>query len=122
MYASNRYDREVVRVPKNYGGNAFSLREEEGREMVEPPATLVEEPQRAPNLPPAPPAPPDEQLVTLPSEQPKEVARDGVASGIGQEELLLLSLLLLLRGEGEAAGRSETEELRRMLTLLLLLG
>ena len=124
MYASNRYDKELVRVPKNYGGNAFSSRyQEDGREGGNEPAAPSEHTQPTPPTD-APEGTPREEPIDLPPlAQSEEAAQpQGHPSGIGQEELLLLSLLLLLRGEGTAAEAGEAQELRWMLMLLLLLG
>ena len=72
----------------------------------------------------APEGTPREEPIDLPPAAQSEEATQpqGHPSGIGQEELLLLSLLLLLRGEGTAAEAGEAQELRWMLMLLLLLG
>ena len=123
MYASNRYDRDVLRVPQNYAGNAFPQprtqppREAgEHTEPIEPPVLSVteivqevaqEEAERVYETP--------QEQAGSPKEEGGEGTREWLARlGIGQEELLLLGLMLLMRGEAP-------EDISWLLLLLLAL-
>lgn len=145
MYASNRYEREMMRIPRNYSGNAFS--QARSREQ---------ESESAENVPIADPSPkgqPDplfaEHEAVIPSDFPdhaddaassytvereEETTRsapmqtrsegksDGLLhlrDGLGEEELMLLGLLYLLHSSGHEGGG---DEVIRLLLLLLLIG
>ncbi len=143
MYASNRYEREPMRIPPNYGGNAFPAVQENQQE-----SSLVQTErmiETAREEPPAPASPVDagpdgeKSLCIAEEASVSQEARDAdegqtprteavatVAApmrpqGIGQEELLLMALLLLLRGEGDGHGGG-AGELWWLLLFLLLLG
>ena len=146
MYASNRIDRDGMRVPLNYSGNAFARAERERPRA---------EPSPAQDKATAPPVQPEAEVTekALPQAQedrrtePKAATEqtdgkcDGEAAqgeekaptstslsaavqglfrrdGWGQEDMMLMALLLLMRGEeGGAQG-----ELFWLLLLLLFLS
>ncbi|MBQ7336999.1 MAG: hypothetical protein IJW40_00940 [Clostridia bacterium] len=152
MYASNRYDREMMRVPKNYAGNAFArsgVREESAvadtpaepmmqataAEREELPQTVYEETpmQQQDHLPQqdemTPSAKEDASSVqamttTLPTEAEKPRSHESLLRlGLGQEEMLLLGLMLLLHGDnGKGGAAGQMDELWWLLLLLLALG
>ena len=128
MYASNRYDREYMRIPQNYAGNAFPLQriptevDSESRTQL---PDIAHEPEEAPaskeSTAPAAVLPhTNEGEAVAPQEHaPVEESREGSSEwlarlGIGQEELLLVGLLLLIRGE-------QSEDIVWLLLLLLAL-
>ncbi|MBQ8718242.1 MAG: hypothetical protein IJY66_03145 [Clostridia bacterium] len=125
VYASNRYDREVLRVPQNYAGNAFAPPRAQPQEPVRTlppvPASEVGEesmPIETPMPTEVPPAPEEKKQPMAEIASPQESREDArewlTRLGIGQEELLLLGLLLLMRGE-------QSEDITWLLLLLLAL-
>lgn len=143
MYASNRYEREMMRIPQNYSGNAFSStrsREDVGKategavsfEQREEKTYDTSQPQEKVTPLQAPlvsenvdnsAAPQVKQEQEPPVEQtPKQTAGQGLLpwlrGGLGQEELMLLGLLYLLYSGGSEGG----DEIMRLLLLLLLIG
>ena len=139
MYASNRYDKEFVRVPQNYAGNAFSMPPPkaaiEQEAIVAASESLPTEPSAQPEPgQPLPTAAEEDGNVSTGMPQPLADAQehtppqgelpaqrgDGAWEwltrlGIGQEELLLISLLLLLSAEHERS-------MDIIVILLLLIG
>ncbi len=145
MYASNRYEREMMRIPQNYSGNAFLSarqrenvtepterdlspdREDDGidpscaqEQQIREQAPLEEATEQTASVPQ--PEKEDEQPAVAHNERERS-ARSGAFSllrdGLGQEELMLLGLLYLLRSDGE---RGHNDELVWLLLLLLLMG
>lgn len=136
MYASNRYEREMMRIPQNYSGNAFaaSRRREDAQEDTVPsdshkaaPNMQVMQEDAAEVTPPSDMSQASETLdlpPTAEAETPTEhTARaSGISwlrEGIGHEELLLIGLLYLLRSEGTVG---QSDELLWLLLLLLVMG
>jgi hypothetical protein len=138
VYASNRYDKEFVRVPQNYAGNAFSMPPPkaavEQEAIVAASESLPAEPSAQPEPgQPLPTAAEEDGNVSTGMPQPLADAQehtppqgelpaqkgDGAWEwltrlGIGQEELLLVGLLLLMRGE-------QSQDITWLLLLLLAL-
>ena len=123
MYASNRYDRDMLRVPQNYAGNAFPQpRTQQPRETgepvapIEPPvASMPEAAQETAQETVEPACAVAPEQAGTPKGEGGEGAREWLARlGIGQEELLLVGLLLLMRGEA-------SEDISWLLLLLLAL-
>ena len=136
MYASNRYDKEFVRIPQNYAGNAFSMPPAKVSAEKEPTADASELPSVQADTKFAQAlqdATREEENESVPVSQPTEVAQAAVQQsdslpgesregawewltrlGIGQEELLLIGLLLLMRGE-------QSQDVTWLLLLLLAL-
>lgn len=150
MYASNKYDRELLRVPQNYAGNAFAppkqmtseehaapSRERDGalpqvQPLVRPPfseeAAVGEDTsvhEKAANEATAAATEADARN-EMAAEEKHAFSGEGVTPwGIGREELLLLGLLALTRGERqerEERGGESRDEIGLLLMLLLLLG
>jgi hypothetical protein len=150
MYASNHYDKEMVRVPKNYGGNAFSR---EARPENDTPRQEIWHTNSSDVVTTEEPMMPElrsKEVFPPRAERKGETQNDGendvsdaetttndrvedVAGGdggdnalsmrqkmplsrlaLGQEELLLLGLLFLLRGE---QGGSDNDEIWWLLFL-----
>ena len=120
---SGRYPRGM-RVPENYGGNAFrSLPNESANEEGVPKPPVTESIEQAPIRRDSPPPSPD----TTPPEAASAphapagrfslglpfLRRDGI--GIGLEELLLVGLIFLVAQEGK------NDDLVWLLLLLLLI-
>ena len=141
MYASNRYEREPMQLPQNYGGNAFSTARQplptaqpHTEQKIEYDPLPQQELKPVPQAEPVQDAPQAER--TSYSSEPRSQAvggdtpllpgggaRDWLSRlGVGQEELLLLCVLLLLRGEREDGENAEsTDEVRWLILLLLML-
>jgi hypothetical protein len=99
-----------LQIPKNYSGSAFSPKETPPPPPEEAPTPSSEEPEET--------VTPEEAVPTslFPSLGHGKLFGKGERGGIGSEELLLLSLMLLLwRDEG-------SDDLLPLLILLLLLA
>ncbi len=144
MYASNRYEREPMQVPQNYGGNAFSVPRQEMNESkayptqedayappVEGVQTVSPESEEGKEMPETAQA---DAAQAVPAQESHEVTApasllaNGSARawlsrlGLGQEDLLLLCILLLLKGEREdGSGAGATEDVWWLILLLLVL-
>ena len=143
MYASNRYEREMMRIPQNYSGNAFPSTRTRGNvekqtdedssfDHPEEKSYGASSPQEEATPPQAPlvsenvddgaaPQAKQEQESSV-GQTPKQTTGQGLLpwlrGGLGQEELMLLGLLYLLYSGGSEGG----DEIMRLLLLLLLIG
>lgn len=88
MYVRSDGDRRIpkdISIPKNYSGNAFTKKEPLAEEMIESDTSVTEDP-----------APETEAVFKSVREE-----RKGFLSGIaGNEDFLLLGLILLLSQDG----------------------
>ena len=135
MYASNRYEREMMRIPQNYSGNAFSppkmrdsaaLPETEGVSLAERAEEEIAPAAEGNHAVPATESSDQEQISeegkTIQASLPATERVGGfplLRGGLGQEELLLMGMLYLLYSGGDKAGN---DEILWLLALLLLAG
>lgn len=147
MYASNKYDRELLRVPQNYAGNAFaSPRQTPGEEQATPTrgrdgvspyveprtqpsareeAALSEEASAKEGAATETTAAMAAKECEIAEEKRPPSGESGSPRGLGREELLLLGLMALTHGEREEReerGGDGRDEIGLLLMLLLLLG